>query len=192
MYNEQINHKYFYLFFSFFTKVVKTVVSISRCWNHYSWNSIYGPQNIVNFPFRAAPKVFHFEIVKTTGNCFVQRLATTNTFTGCHFCHFTVTDIIYCCLLCQWQLYCEKHTRTLFFVIFGATDTPVFGLLVTSALGFKAMMDPSHTWILACSKWIPQIELWCDTCWHVCFTANNPLQFDDVFFRRHNKESCCP
>ena len=39
---------------------------------------------------------------------------------------------------------------------------PCFGLLVTSALGFKARVDIACT--LACLGAIPQIHLWCDTC----------------------------
>ena len=43
----------------------------------------------------------------------------------------------------------------------GATDTPVMDFLVVSALGVKSRMDPS----LACAEWIPQNNLWCNTCW---------------------------
>ena len=48
---------------------------------------------------------------------------------------------------------------------FGATDSSGFGLLVTSALGFKARVDPSLGCFLACVHWIPQIHIWCVTCW---------------------------
>ena len=41
---------------------------------------------------------------------------------------------------------------------------PCFGLLVTSALGFKAKVDPWLTYFLTYIQWIPQIHLWCDTC----------------------------
>ena len=47
----------------------------------------------------------------------------------------------------------------------GATDTPVFGLLVTSPLGFKARVGS-----LICTRlrhmcyMFPEIHLWCDTC----------------------------
>ena len=40
-----------------------------------------------------------------------------------------------------------------------------FGLLVIFALGFKARVDPSLACFLAFLQWIPQIHLWCDTCW---------------------------
>ena len=39
-----------------------------------------------------------------------------------------------------------------------------FGLLVMSALGFKARVDPSLAFFLMCMQWIPQIHPWCDTC----------------------------
>ena len=40
---------------------------------------------------------------------------------------------------------------------------PCVGLLVTSALRFKARVDPSLVCFLICTQWIPQIHLWCDT-----------------------------
>ena len=40
-----------------------------------------------------------------------------------------------------------------------------FGLLVTSALGFKARIDPSLACFKACVQQNPQIHLRCDTCW---------------------------
>ena len=43
----------------------------------------------------------------------------------------------------------------------GITDTPV---LVTSALGFIARVDPLLALFVAHIQWIPQIHLWCDTC----------------------------
>ena len=42
---------------------------------------------------------------------------------------------------------------------------PCFRFLVMSALGFKARMDPLLVCFLTCAQWIPQIHLWCDTCW---------------------------
>ena len=42
---------------------------------------------------------------------------------------------------------------------------PYFGLLVTSTLGFKARVVLSLAWLIACMQWIPQIHLWCNTCW---------------------------
>ena len=42
---------------------------------------------------------------------------------------------------------------------------PCFGLLVMPALGFKARVDPLLVCFVACMQWIPQIHLWCDTCW---------------------------
>ena len=42
---------------------------------------------------------------------------------------------------------------------------PCFGLLVTSPLGFKARVDPSHACFVTCVQWIPEIHLWCNTCW---------------------------
>ena len=42
--------------------------------------------------------------------------------------------------------------------ICGATDTPVFGLLVTFALGFKAKVDPSLACFVACVQWIPTLK----------------------------------
>ena len=38
------------------------------------------------------------------------------------------------------------------------------GLLVTSALGFKARVDPSCACLCARVQRIPQIHLWCNTC----------------------------
>ena len=40
-----------------------------------------------------------------------------------------------------------------------------FGLLAMSPLGFKARVDPSLVCFVACMQWIPDIHLWCDTCW---------------------------
>ena len=40
---------------------------------------------------------------------------------------------------------------------------PCFGLLVTSALGFKS--QGGLACMLSCLRAIPQIHLWCDTCW---------------------------
>ena len=34
-----------------------------------------------------------------------------------------------------------------------------------SLLSFKARVDPSLACFLACVQWIPEIHLWCDTCW---------------------------
>ena len=47
-------------------------------------------------------------------------------------------------------------------VLFMSHWYPCFGLLVTSPLGFKARVDPLF---VTCAQWIPQIHLWCDTCW---------------------------
>ena len=40
---------------------------------------------------------------------------------------------------------------------------PCFGLLVTSALGFKARVDPLFACFLTCMQWMPQIHLWSNT-----------------------------
>ena len=57
----------------------------------------------------------------------------------------------------------------IFFLIFGGHKSfswdhwyPCFGLLVTSALDFKARVDPFCVLSALCD---PQIHLWCDTCW---------------------------
>ena len=42
---------------------------------------------------------------------------------------------------------------------------PCFGLLVTSALGFKVKVDPVLASFVACVQRNPQIHLWCNTCW---------------------------
>ena len=42
---------------------------------------------------------------------------------------------------------------------------PCFGPVVMSTLGFKARGDPLLVCFLTCVQWIPQIHLWCDTCW---------------------------
>ena len=47
----------------------------------------------------------------------------------------------------------------------GATDTPCFRLLVTSAMGYKARMESLLLCFLTCAQWIPQIHPFCDTCW---------------------------
>ena len=64
---------------------------------------------------------------------------------------------------------CNRHT---FFLIFGGHKSfswghwyPFFGLLAMSPLGFKARVDPSLVCFVACVQWIPEIHLWCDTCW---------------------------
>ena len=48
-----------------------------------------------------------------------------------------------------------------------------------SVLGFIARMDP-----LSCMQWIPQIHLWCDTCWPL---ARQPNLFDPYTYTRENK-----
>ena len=46
----------------------------------------------------------------------------------------------------------------------GATDTPVFGLLVMSPLGFKARVGSLIcTWQRCICYTFPEIHLWCDT-----------------------------
>ena len=45
----------------------------------------------------------------------------------------------------------------------GVTDTPVFGLLMTSALGFKARVA-LLVYFVTCVQCIPKIHLWCITC----------------------------
>ena len=52
-------------------------------------------------------------------------------------------------------------------IIFVGLLIPWFGLWVTSALGFKARVDPLLACFLACMQWIPQIQLWCNTCWRL-------------------------
>ena len=42
---------------------------------------------------------------------------------------------------------------------------PCFGLLVISALHFKARVDPLLVCFLTCVQQIPQIHLWCNTYW---------------------------
>ena len=78
--------------------------------------------------------------------------------------------------------YCDKQCCpiwpigdwTLFFfkIIFGRHQFflcghwyPCFGFQVTSALGFKTRVDFIACMLVACAQWIPQIYLWCDTCW---------------------------
>ena len=36
---------------------------------------------------------------------------------------------------------------------------------MTSPLGFKARLDPWLACFVTCMPWIPEIHLWCDTCW---------------------------
>ena len=42
---------------------------------------------------------------------------------------------------------------------------PCFGLLAMSPLGFKAKVDPLLACFVARVQWIPEIHLWCNTCW---------------------------
>ena len=46
-----------------------------------------------------------------------------------------------------------------------ATDTSVLDFWWTSLLSFKARVDPLLVCFAACVHWIPEIHLWCDTCW---------------------------
>ena len=56
----------------------------------------------------------------------------------------------------------ERFWRTSF-LFCGSTDTPCFGLLVMSALGFKVRMNnPSLAGFVACMQLIPQFHLCCD------------------------------
>ena len=50
-------------------------------------------------------------------------------------------------------------------VFFVGAIIPRFGLLLTSALGFEARVDPSLVYLVTCVQWISQIHLWCETCW---------------------------
>ena len=61
-------------------------------------------------------------------------------------------------------LFLKNFWRT--WVLFGGGHWyPYFGLLVTSPLGFKARVDLSLVCFVACMQWIPEIHLWCNTCW---------------------------
>ena len=71
-----------------------------------------------------------------------------------------------------------------FLIIFGGHKSfslghcyPCFGLLVTPARGFKARVE-SFTCMLSCLCTIPQIPLWCHTCWHVKRLAWQPSLCD--------------
>ena len=71
--------------------------------------------------------------------------------------------------LLYWYIWTMAN---LFFKIFGGHKSflwghwyPCFGLLMTSSLGFKARVDPSLEYFVTCMPWIPEIHLWCDTCW---------------------------
>ena len=78
---------------------------------------------------------------------------------------------------CSWSFLqlsciCFNVATRIFLKIFGGHESflwghwyPCFGLLVTSPLGFKARVDPLLVCFLACVQWIPEIHLWCDTCW---------------------------
>ena len=59
-----------------------------------------------------------------------------------------------------------KHSVDNFFKNFGGHNSflwghwyPCYGLLVMSALGFKARVDPSLVCFVSCVQWIPQIHL---------------------------------
>ena len=58
----------------------------------------------------------------------------------------------------------------------GATDIPVFGLLVMSPLGFKVRVDPSLACFITCMQQVPQIHFWCDTCWPLDEVAEEGCQ----------------
>ena len=66
----------------------------------------------------------------------------------------------------------DDSWNVFFFKIFGGHKSflwghwyPCFGLLAMSPLGFKARVDPSLVCFVACMQWIPEIHLWCHTCW---------------------------
>ena len=66
---------------------------------------------------------------------------------------------------------------------------PCFKLLVMSAIGFKARVDPSLTGFLSWMQRILQIHLWCDTCWpldgqHGSGTFLDPLTCVHVYHKR--------
>ena len=42
---------------------------------------------------------------------------------------------------------------------------PCFGFLVMSNLSLKAKVSPTLAWFVTCIQWIPQVHLWCNTCW---------------------------
>ena len=67
---------------------------------------------------------------------------------------------------------CNVHKYFFSKIIFGGHKSllwghwyPCFGILVTSALGFKARAVHSLVFFLTCTQQIPQIHLWLDTCW---------------------------
>ena len=68
-----------------------------------------------------------------------------------------------------------------------ANDTPVYwypclGLLMTSALGFKARLNPSLAYFIAYMQWIFQIHLWCDTYWLLGGQYGSWVVFDPHVF----------
>ena len=58
-----------------------------------------------------------------------------------------------------------------------------FGLLVMSALGFKAQIHPSSVCFLACVQWIPQVHLQCDTCKPLYGQHGSPSHSQHAFSR---------
>ena len=46
-----------------------------------------------------------------------------------------------------------------------ATDTPLFGFLVTFTLGFKARVGPSLAYFMTYMWWVLQTHLWCEISW---------------------------
>ena len=79
---------------------------------------------------------------------------------------------------------------------------PIFGLLVTSDLCFKAKVDSLLACIIACSQWIPQIHLWCNTCQPLDGQHGSQLHsLHDTYVAevgcqdsigKHSKQACYP
>ena len=105
------------------------------------------------------------------------------TFPSLRFFH-TESNQLVCQIVFLKREHKTKHTRTAsggkyfdlvhfqnFFLKFLEDISPFlwgrWWLLMTSALGFKATVEPLFLSFLICVQWTPQIHLWCDTCYRL-------------------------
>ena len=63
----------------------------------------------------------------------------------------------------------------------GAIDTPVLDFWWCPPLGFKARVDPSLASFVTYVPWIPEIHLWCDTCWLYRGQHGSPVTFPTCY-----------
>ena len=71
----------------------------------------------------------------------------------------------------------KKFWKT--YVLFVGLLIPLFWTSGDVSPGFKARVDPSFACSVACMQWIPEIHLWCNTCW--CLGGQHGSQWHSLY-----------